>query len=101
MADVDRVVLDQAAIARLLTGPESIVGRDLARRAVKVESAAKRLCPVDTGRLRASITHSLERDGKGLVAFVGSNVHYAIFQELGTRFVRAQPYLRPALRAAR
>ena len=89
------------ALARLLQSEEGDVGRDLLKRAIRVEASAKRLAPVDTGRLRASITHSLERDGRGLVAFVGSDVSYAIFQEFGTRYQRAQPYLRPALRAAR
>jgi len=88
-------------LAELLEGPSGPVAKDLLRRTIQVEGAAKRLCPVDTGRLRASITHSIERDGRGLVGFVGSNVDYAIYQELGTRFQRAQPFLRPALRAAR
>ena len=89
------------ALARLLSSEEGPVARDLLKRTIRVEAAAKRLAPVDTGRLRSSITHSLERDGRGLVGFVGSNVSYAIFQEFGTRYQRAQPYLRPALRAAR
>lgn len=89
------------ALARLLESESGPVAKDLLRRTIKVESAAKRTCPVDTGRLRSSITHSLERDGKGLVGFVGSDVDYAIYVELGTRYSRAQPYLRPALRAAR
>lgn len=96
-----RVSLDHAAIERLFTSESGPVGRDLTRRTIKVESAAKRLCPVDTGRLRSSISHEMTADGKGLVGFVGTNVEYAIFQELGTRFQRGTPFLRPALRAAR
>lgn len=96
-----RVNVDRAAVDRLLNGPDGDVARDLARRAVKVETAAKRLAPVDTGRLRSSLTHERGRDEKGLVARVGTNVDYAIFVELGTRHTRAQPYLRPALGAAR
>lgn len=95
-----RIVLDNQAIARLFVSPEGPVGKDLTRRAVKVESAAKRICPVDTGRLRSSITHELDTDARGLVAFVGTNVEYARFVEFGTRFMAAQPYLRPSLRAA-
>lgn len=93
-------VPDHAALDRLLEGPNGPVAKDLARRAVKVEATAKRLAPVDTGRLRSSITHEVTTDSKGLVAFVGTNVEYAIFVELGTRFQRPQPYLRPALRSA-
>lgn len=41
----------------------------------KAETYAKKLCPVDTGRLRSSITHQLASDGASVV--VGSNVEYA------------------------
>lgn len=44
------------------------------------------------GKLRSSIDY--ERDG--LVGFYGSNVHYAIYQEMGTENMKAQPYLLPA-----
>lgn len=99
MASAD-IILDQAAITRLLKSPQGMVGVHLIKAANAVERSAKRLCPVDTGRLRASITHRIARDAQGLLALVGSNVHYAIFVELGTRYQRAQPYLRPALRSA-
>lgn len=87
--------LDQRALADLLDGSE--VGRELERQAIRVEGNAIRQCPVDTGRLRSSITHALETDSDGLVAKVGTNVEYAAFVELGTSRMRAQPYLRPAL----
>jgi HK97 gp10 family phage protein len=62
-----------------------------------VEGKAKRRCPVDSGRLRASITH--ETDGTdGFI--VGTNVEYAPFVELGTRYMSAQPFLVPALQEA-
>ena len=44
------------------------------------ESYAKQLCPVDTGRLRNSITH--KQEGPKTVA-IGTNVYYAPFVELG------------------
>ena len=59
----------------------------------KAESYAKQLCPVDTGRLRNSITHQ-QIDAKTEV--IGTNVKYAPFVELGTKRQKAQPYLRPA-----
>lgn len=57
------------------------------------EGYAKRLCPVDTGRLRNSITHT--RDKK--TAYIGTNVEYAPYVELGTSRQKAQPYLKPAV----
>ena len=59
----------------------------------KAESYAKKLCPVDTGRLRNSITHQQYDDNTEVV---GTNVEYAPYVELGTRRQKAQPYLRPA-----
>lgn len=95
-----RVVLDQHAISELLNSEHGPVGVEIAKRAVRVESTAKRIAPVDTGRYRSSITHSIERDARGLVAYVGTNVTYALFLEFGTRFMRAFATLRTALRSA-
>ena len=58
---------------------------------LKAEAEAKKICPVDTGRLRSSITHKVE----GLLGEVGTNVHYAPYVEFGTRKMKAQPYLKP------
>ena len=41
------------------------------------ESYAKRDCPVDTGRLRNSITHAVETGEQAV--YIGSNVEYAAF----------------------
>lgn len=86
---------------------ETNVGADLARRAIAVESVAKRNASgrpgpnVITGRLRGSITWRLGRDNIGIYADIGSSVVYAPFVELGTSRAPAYPFLRPALEAAR
>lgn len=83
------------------------------------EGHAKRLCPVDTGNLRNSITHQV--DSGDLAVYIGTNSEYAAFVELGTgkyypggrqtswayqdahgnwhltHGQRAQPYLKPAV----
>ena len=59
----------------------------------KAESYAKKLCPVDTGRLRNSITHARYDENTEVI---GSNVEYAPYVELGTVKQTPQPYLRPA-----
>lgn len=56
------------------------------------ESYAKDLCPVDTGRLRNSISHATDGDS----VYIGTNVEYAAYVELGTSKSKARPYLRPA-----
>ena len=74
----------------------------------KAESYAKMLCPVDTGNLRNSITHTTEDEGHTVV--IGTTVYYAPFVELGTgrnaeganghgtrEGMKPRPYLRPAI----
>jgi phage gpG-like protein len=48
----------------------------LQRSAILVQNDAKRGTPVDTGRLRASITHALDSRPVPLYATVGTNVAY-------------------------
>ena len=48
--------------------------------------------PVDTGRLRNSMTYNL---GDNCV-YIGSNVEYAVYQELGTRKIRGHHMIRDA-----
>jgi phage gpG-like protein len=83
---------EENRLLNLASGP---TGRYLAKLAVMVETGAKQRCPVDTGRLRSSITWRLEQPP--LTAIVGSNVEYSAFVELGTRRMAARPYLVPAL----
>ena len=59
----------------------------------KAEGYAKALCPVDTGRLRNSITHQQMDENTEVI---GTNVEYAPYVELGTSRMGARPYLRPA-----
>ncbi|WP_334111256.1 HK97-gp10 family putative phage morphogenesis protein [Thermodesulfitimonas autotrophica] len=58
----------------------------LVRAGLLVERDAKKLCPVDTGRLRTSISHRLTGAGtKNPAVEVGTNVEYAPYVEFGTR----------------
>lgn len=57
------------------------------------ESHAKEYCPVDTGRLRNSISNTHDEDS----AYIGTNVEYAAYVELGTSRRGAKPYLKPAV----
>ena len=59
------------------------------------EGYAKKLAPVDTGNLRNSITHDVD-DGEP-AAYIGTNVEYAPYQELGTINMTANPFLKPAV----
>lgn len=90
-------VINPEAMHGLFHATDGPVAKALAQKAFQVENSAKRFAPVDTGRLRASITTVFGQDDQGQVALVGSNVEYCVYVETGTRFMQAQPFLRPAL----
>ena len=93
--------------------------RALEKCGLTAEGYAKKLCPVDTGNLRNSITHTVDEEEPA--AYIGSNVEYATYVCLGTgKYVeggrptpwvyqdakgkfhwtagsRAQPYIKPAV----
>lgn len=94
------VTINEVELALMVRATGGPIVADLERRAIRVQNVATRLCPVDTGRLRASIDHHLGMDAQGPYVDIGSNVEYAAYVELGTSTQRAQPYLRPALAAA-
>ena len=95
--------------------------RALEKCGLTAEGYAKKLCPVDTGNLRNSITHAVDEEEPA--AYIGSNVEYASYVCLGTgKYVsggrptpwtyqdakgewhwtagsRAQPYIKPAVAA--
>lgn len=93
--------------------------RAIERCGMQAEGYAKDLAPVDTGNLRNSISHKVDKGEN--VAYIGTNNEYAAYVELGTgkhypggrstpwvykdshgRWHRtggqkAQPYLKPAI----
>lgn len=62
---------------------------------IKAEGYAKGLSPVDTGRLRNSISHTVQDDA----AYIGTNVEYAPYQELGVpkHNIKAHHFLKQAV----
>lgn len=61
---------------------------------IEMNRTASRLAPVDTGFLRRSIVFAIA-DG-GLTATSKAGAEYAPYLEYGTRFMSAQPFMRPA-----
>mgnify|MGYP006921338437 CR=1 FL=1 len=77
MAKVD-VRLSNREIKATLESTDGPVLKDLMRRGARVEAKAKRLCPVDNGDLRASITTEVRRRTWGPpVVRIGTNMPYA------------------------
>ena len=98
---------------------EEALQRGLEKCGLTAEGYAKKLCPVDNGTLRNSITHQVDTGTQ--TVYIGSNLEYAPYVELGTGKYypggrptpwvyqdvhgnwhythgnRAQPYLKPAV----
>lgn len=78
----------------VLRGLSDAVERALTRIGLAAEGYAKKECPVDTGNLRNSITNEVVQSEKAV--YIGTNVEYAAYVELGTVRTKAKPYLKPA-----
>lgn len=64
-----------------------------------MQSKAQQLAPVDTGFLKRGIASEMSSDG--MQGRVNSVASYSGFQEFGTRFMGAQPFMGPAFRQER
>jgi HK97 gp10 family phage protein len=113
---MSRVNIDFSSADKALLNP---LQKKLVAVGFMVEEEAKRLSPVNTGRLRASISTNWSESGmtegnigaeaeegdgvkepfskENFTVVVGSNVEYAPYMEFGTSRVSAHPFLRPAL----
>lgn len=60
---------------------------------IEAESDAANLCPVDTGRLRNSITHAIDENW----AIVGTSTEYAPYVHQGVHGRPGQPFLTDAV----
>jgi HK97 gp10 family phage protein len=69
------------------------VQSQLASWAADVKAEATRKAPVRTGYLRSTIYAKVN----DCVVQLGAEAGYALFVELGTRYMLAQPYLWPAI----
>lgn len=69
----------------------------LERLGTEITTDAKAAAPVRTGKLRDSIDYEVRGD----TVQISAGVDYAIYVEEGTRYMHAEPFLRPALYKAR
>jgi HK97 gp10 family phage protein len=99
MAGNIRLQHNDRALHKLFAGQDGPVAAHIERICLRIERRAKQLCPVDTGRLRSSISTAIIVDGRSISGIVGTNVEYAPYVEFGTSRMEAQPYLRPAFYA--
>jgi HK97 gp10 family phage protein len=96
----DAIQLDDAQMHALLQTKSGPVGRYLFQTGKRIEASAKRKAPVDTGRLRSSISTAFFEVPYDpfLAVRVGTDVEYAIYVHDGTRYVGPRPFLEEALR---
>jgi len=93
--DVKGVREFQAAMRMFQSAIQTYVYRQLVSWAADVKAEAMRRAPVRTGYLRSSI-YAVVKDW---VVNIGAEATYALFVELGTRYMRARPYLWPSIQA--
>lgn len=89
-----RIEVDEAGVDELRTYVQTRLGR----LAGQMIDDARRLAPVDTGALKASgrairMSPELWRISFG----EGLPDGRAVYNEMGTRYMQAQPYIRPAV----
>lgn len=98
--------IDQNNIGDVLSELQMKEAKALEMIGIKAEGYAKALCPVGTpestgipgyrgGTLRNSITHQVDLSIDGV--YIGTNVEYAPYVELGTVKMKKRPYLKPAI----
>lgn len=89
-------------------GIENGVAKTILEACIRVQAEARNLAPVSPvngGRLKGSISFKAEKGSDGDLnvnpakgeGYVGSMLDYAIYQEFGTRYMKPQPFLRPAI----
>ena len=100
-------------VPTVMKATQRAVDRALEKMGGKAETEAKKECPVDTGRLKGSITHVRSTAEKNTM-IVGTNVEYAPYVELGhhqepgryvpaigkrlvASFVEGKPFIRMAI----
>jgi HK97 gp10 family phage protein len=83
----------KAAMKQFNSGMQRQIHERLANWAAEVKASARQRVPVKTGNLRSSIYSKISE----WVAEVGAEAAYAMFVELGTRYMRARPFLYPAV----
>lgn len=81
--DADEVI---RLASRFERGPAIVreeLTQEMRRATITTANNVKRLTPVDTGRLRNSMTNRVESGGSGVTGEVGTNVRYARWVEEG------------------
>ena len=82
-------------VKEVIEAKNDAIARALEAIGIQAEGDVAELAPVDTGRLRDSITHETHAEEESV--YVGTNVEYAAYQEYGTSRMKAHPFLKPGI----
>jgi HK97 gp10 family phage protein len=90
------------AIVRVLDDWDSGLRANVDHLLDMAAAEARKRCPVDTGRLRQGIQTDVDTGEahSDVTGVLFDDVDYAPFVEFGTRYMRAQPFLRPGMAMA-
>ena len=88
------VTIDTARLDAIADKLPATVSKALLTLGYRVEGDAKQFAPVDTGALRNSIN---TEQVNAMTVHIQDGVEYGIYQELGTRKMKAQPFMIPAV----
>jgi len=91
--DVKGITEFQTAMRTFGSAMQKHVHSKLVSWAADVKALAKKIVRVRTGHLRSRIYAEV----KDWVVRIGADATYALFVEFGTRYMRARPYLYPAI----
>lgn len=91
-------VLTTNRLPELERGLPQQIGRVVAKVARDMQADAQQRAPIDTGNLKGSADLTQPAPFTWRLTFTAD---YALYQELGTRRMRARPYMVPAWIAAR
>jgi HK97 gp10 family phage protein len=73
---------------------KSAIGSAIRKSALLIEGQSKINSPVDTGRMRSSIFSDIEP----MKATIMPTVDYAVYVHEGTKYMKARPFLRDAVK---
>lgn len=79
----------------VISAKNAAIIRALTKIGMTATAYAKLKCPVDTGRLRASLHFEVTSEDE---VTIGTDVKYGKYVEFGTHKQRSQPYLAPAVK---
>lgn len=90
---MSRIVIQYNRLGAIAARLPETVRKVVRQAAYDVETNAKAVVPVDTGKLKNSISCEFPSQTQAIIA---PHTEYAAFVEYGTRRQRAKPYMRPA-----